>query len=248
MKYKEYGEQNDDVIILLHGGGLSWWNYRDQAELLKDRYHIILPILDGHSKSDRHFTSIEDNASEIIEFIDSSFKGRVLLIGGLSLGGQILLDILSQRKDICGYALVESALVKPSGVTGSLLKPTVSMSHWLIRRKSFALAQFRSLRIRDELFTDYYRDTCKIEKDDLIAFLKQSVLYSLKDSIRECEAKVHIYAGARDNLSIIKSANMIADAIPASSLVFLPDLYHGQFSLNHPNEYADTIIKITCRN
>ena len=34
MTIKEYGRHNTDVIMLLHGGGLSWWNYRDSAELL----------------------------------------------------------------------------------------------------------------------------------------------------------------------------------------------------------------------
>ncbi|MBE6730995.1 MAG: alpha/beta hydrolase, partial [Ruminococcaceae bacterium] len=27
MKYIEYGKHCLDTIILLHGGGLSWWNY-----------------------------------------------------------------------------------------------------------------------------------------------------------------------------------------------------------------------------
>ncbi len=41
MKYIEYGKENSEVIMLLHGGGLSWWNYRKEAELLCDEYHII---------------------------------------------------------------------------------------------------------------------------------------------------------------------------------------------------------------
>ncbi|MBE6565060.1 MAG: alpha/beta hydrolase, partial [Ruminococcaceae bacterium] len=31
MKYIEYGKHCLDTIILLHGGGLSWWNYEDVA-------------------------------------------------------------------------------------------------------------------------------------------------------------------------------------------------------------------------
>ena len=50
MNFKEYGDNNKDTIMLLHGGGLSWWNYREEAEKLKNSYHIILPILDGHSE------------------------------------------------------------------------------------------------------------------------------------------------------------------------------------------------------
>ena len=67
MNYIEYGKENSKVIILLHGGGLSWWNYREVAELLQADYHVILPILDGHAESDRDFTTIEDNAKEIIK-------------------------------------------------------------------------------------------------------------------------------------------------------------------------------------
>ena len=41
MKYKEFGCGNSKTIIFLHGGGLSWWNYREEAEMLKNEYHII---------------------------------------------------------------------------------------------------------------------------------------------------------------------------------------------------------------
>lgn len=72
MNYKEYGKQNIDVIILLHGGGLSWWNFREIAELLQKDFHIVIPILNGHAGSDRDFTTIEQNAADIIAFIDES--------------------------------------------------------------------------------------------------------------------------------------------------------------------------------
>ena len=41
MQYKVYGKQNQDVIVLLHGGGLSWWNYREISELLQNDLQII---------------------------------------------------------------------------------------------------------------------------------------------------------------------------------------------------------------
>ena len=83
MKIKEYGNKNNNTIMLLHGGGLSWWNYREVAERLQNKYHIILPILDGHSDSDKNFTSIEDNAQEIIDYINNNYGGHIYLIGGL---------------------------------------------------------------------------------------------------------------------------------------------------------------------
>ena len=124
----EFGQQKPDVVMLLHGGGLSWWNYREVAELLAERYHVVLPVLDGHADSDAPFTTIEDNAARLISCIDAHFGGQVLLLGGLSLGGQIAVVMLSQRKNICRYALIESALVKPSKLTAAMIGPTFGMS------------------------------------------------------------------------------------------------------------------------
>ena len=137
MKWIEYGPKDERAIILLHGGGLSWWNFRGAAGILGESCHVILPILDGHAGSDRPFTTIEDNAAVIISFIDENFGGKALLVGGLSLGAQITLEMISQRKDICSYALAESASVIPSRITGALTGPAFGMSMGLIKNRSF---------------------------------------------------------------------------------------------------------------
>ena len=158
MNYVEYGKENSDVIILLHGGGLSWWNYKEVAERLQTDYHVVLPILDGHAGCDKQFTTIENNALDIIEFVNSKLGGSVLMMGGLSLGGQILLEILSQRKDICKYTIVESVLVIPSKFTYSMIKPAFGSCYGLIKYKWFSKLQFKSLRIKPDLFDEYYKD------------------------------------------------------------------------------------------
>ena len=244
MNCMEYGHTNRDTIILLHGGGLSWWNYREIAEKLSSSYRVILPILDGHAQSDAVFSTIEDNAERVISFIDEQFGGSVLLIGGVSLGGQILLEILSRRKDICRYALVESALVIPSKFVHAMIRPAFGSCYGLIRHRWFSKLQFRSLRIRDDLFEEYYRDTCGISKSDMIAFLEANALYSLKSSIRDSRAEVYVFVGERESRVMRKSAERIHEALRGSVLHVLPKLYHGQFSLNCSEDYVKTVLKI----
>lgn len=244
MKYLEYGSDQNDTILLLHGGGLSWWNYREAAEILKGEYHIILPILDGHAGSDRSFTTIEENAEEIIQFIDEKLSGSVLLIGGLSLGGQVLLEMLSKRKNLCSYALVESAAVIPSKLTNMLIAPSFGCSYGLIKNRSFSKLQFQSLHIKPDLFEDYYRDTCKIKKQDMIAFLKANTSYALKDSLRESSAGIHIFVGEKENREILRSAESICQMLPSCTLNRLDGLRHGEFSINHADQYANAIRQI----
>ena len=244
MKYQEYGQEHEEVILLLHGGGLSWWNYREAAELLMGEYHVILPILDGHAGSDRPFTTIEDNAAEILSFIDEQLNGSVLLIGGLSLGGQVLLEMLSQRKVVCSYALVESAAVVPSKLTNVLIAPVFGSSYGLINNRGFAKLQFQSLHMKPELFEDYYRDTCQIKKQDMIAFLKANTSYVLKDDFRESTAKIHVYVGERETREILRSAEAICQMRPSCRLHRMHGLKHGEFSINHAAQFADAIRQI----
>ena len=243
MIVKEYGKSNKDIIMLLHGGGLSWWNYEEVSEILKSDYHVILPILDGHSGSDRDFTSIESNANEIIEYIDNNYNGNVKLIGGLSLGAQILLDILSKRDNICEYAIIESALVCPMKMTNRLIELLINMSYGLINKKWFSKLQFKSLKIKKELFDKYYIDSSNITKNNMISFLEANSNYYLKN-IKTNKSKSIVIVGSKERPIMIKSAKRIHDELINSELEILSGYYHGDLSINHPNEYAEKVKKL----
>ena len=196
MKAVEYGKDNKEVIIFLHGGGLSWWNYKEVAERLVDHFHIVIPILNGHSGSDLSFTSIENNAKEIIAYIDENFEGHVLLIGGLSLGGQILVEMLSQRSSICEFAIIENA------------------------------------------------DTVNISENDMVAFLMANSNYSVKDTLSDCKSKVLVLVGSKENSIMKKSARIIADHLLTSRLEVMENYYHGDFSINHSEQYVEKLLQL----
>ena len=244
MKYIEYGRENKEVLIFLHGGGLSWWNYREVAELLQNDYHVVLPILNGHAGSDKDFVGIEENAEDIIAFIDEKFGGSVLAIGGLSLGAQIVAEILSKRKIICRYAVIESALMIPMKVTHALVKPMMDMSFGLIEKKWFAKMQFKSLKMKTELFDDYYKDTCQITKGDMTAFLKANSNYELKAELADTKAKVCILVGQNESKKMRNSAKKLHETIHGSVLVVIKGKYHGEYSLNCAEKYVDNLIRL----
>ena len=244
MKYKEYGLKNKDIIILLHGGGLSWWNYIDEIGLLEDEFHIVIPILDGHSDSDTNFISIENNASEIINFINENYNGKVKLIGGLSLGGQVLLEILSRNPNICEYAVIESALVIPMKFTYKMIEPIFNLTYGITKKSWFSKLQFKNLKIKNSLYDLYYEDTCKISKNNLIAFMKSNSSYELKDTLSRTRAKVLILVGSKERSIMKKSAVKIAELIPNSELEILQGYYHGDISINHADDYVERVKRL----
>ncbi|MCO4586287.1 Alpha/beta superfamily hydrolase [Streptococcus infantarius subsp. infantarius] len=243
MKVVEVGQENQDVIVLLHGGGLSWWQYQVQMDLLYENYHVVLPILDGHAGSDADFTSIEDNAKRLLDYIDKTYGGSVFLIAGLSLGGQILLEMLALRKDICQYAIVESAAIIPDKLTAGLVAPLFSMSFPLIKKKWFAKMQFCYLGIRADLFEHYYGDTVKLSKQNLIAFTKASSLYQVKKNLKNSLARVRIIVGEKETKKMHASARYLHDLLPDSRLEIKAGLAHGQYAINQPDLYVKELFE-----
>ena len=240
MQYREFGPDGGKAVVLLHGGGLNWWNYRAAAQALAGAYRVVLPVLDGHGGSDRPFTSLEDNARQILAWIDERLGGRVALLGGLSLGAQVAVEMLRQRPDLCDAALVESAALIPDRLTHALVGPVFGSSYGLIQKLWFARLQFRSLHMDTALFEDYYRDTCAMEKRDMIAFLRSSAAYALPD-LSAVTARVAVYVGEKENGRMQQSARRLTAALPQATLHTLPGLYHGEFSLNRGADYARAV-------
>ena len=108
MKFHEFGDKNLPHIILIHGGGNSWWNYLRQARILSEEYHVILPPLDGQGEENQvDYVSTENSALEILDYIKKNCNGKLFSIGGVSLGGQIVMEILSQDSEIVEKAIID---------------------------------------------------------------------------------------------------------------------------------------------
>ena len=79
MKFHEFGDKNLPSILLIHGGGSSWWNYLRQARILSEKYRVILPTLNGHGEEYQlDYVSTEDSALEILDYIKSKLWWEIV--------------------------------------------------------------------------------------------------------------------------------------------------------------------------
>ena len=77
MKFHEFGDKNLPPILLIHGGGSSWWNYLRQARILSEKYRVILPTLNGHGEEYQlDYVSTEDSVLEILDYLKEKDRKR----------------------------------------------------------------------------------------------------------------------------------------------------------------------------
>lgn len=244
MIFKETGNPDLPTIILLHGGGLSYWSLEPIANQLKNNFNIVTPIIDGHGEDGKTtFISIQDSADKLIDYIDNNHKGKIFAIGGLSLGAQIVVEVISRRNNIADYAIIESALVFPIKTITLLTVPVYKLFYGLIKQRWFSKLQAKSLYIPDDMFNRYYQDSLQISKQSLINISISNGNYQFKNSLANTNVKSLIIVGEKELKIMKKSAIHLSKTIKNSKLYVAPSMNHGELSLLNPSKYIELINK-----
>ncbi len=208
-------------------GGLSWWSLEPVIELLSEHYHLVTPIIDGHGEDAYEtFISIEDSAEKLIHYIDTQYNGSIFAIGGLSIGAQIVTEVLSTREDIAEYAIIESALVHPIKATSFMTVPTYKLFYGLIKLRWFSRLQAKTLFVPENMFEQYYNESIKMSKQSLINITLSNGTYELKHSISNTKAKVIILVGGKEIGIMRKSAKRLNDETFSNLSVYIYYSFH----------------------
>lgn len=120
MDFKIFGKVGEPTIILIPGLGVSYEIFLPLIGILEDKCHIIAAQVDGFTMG-KHtaFTSVDDQAGQIIGYIKGQFDGKIECAYGLSLGGKILSRVLERGEVAIGHSVMDAApLLPPSWVDG----------------------------------------------------------------------------------------------------------------------------------
>jgi pimeloyl-ACP methyl ester carboxylesterase len=242
MIFKEFGNKNMPAIIFLHGGGLSWWSWKAQIEVLQKKYRVITPIIDGHGEAaGTTFVSIKKSAEQVVDYIKENCNGKVFALCGLSIGAQIVVEILSQECDITENAVIESALVYPIKIVVALTIPMYYMFYGLIKRRWYSKLQAKTLNVPDDLFDKYYKDSIKMTKESLVNITKSNGDYTIPPKLCRTKAKTLILVGEKELPIMKKSAILLHNTINDSLFKVIERSGHGEVSLLYPNKYIELL-------
>jgi pimeloyl-ACP methyl ester carboxylesterase len=117
--FLEWGHQDADPILLLHGGNQSAHSWDLVSLHLADRYHVFALDQRGHGDSEwsREVDySVEAKAADAAAFIDDQQMGRPVVFGH-SMGGQVTMRMMLLGADVKGVVLVDvGPELSPTGV------------------------------------------------------------------------------------------------------------------------------------
>ena len=227
--FNENGQSSSETIIFIHGLGISGWMWNEQLEFFND-YHCIIPDLPEHGKSRalNHFT-IDDAAESIVELINEYAHNQRVHLVGISLGAQVVLQILSKAPELVDSAFISGALISTSPNNTTLLK---SLYHTLevyqpVKNSDFFIkANMRTYNMPKNLFDKFKESTLLVNRDSIERILTENMLFKLPNGLENVKAPVLVMTGEKDYKIIKESANDLITSLPTSIGYMAPKLGH----------------------
>lgn len=112
----DHEDEKKQLIIALHGGALSHRMYKDVVPILTAYgYTVVAPDLPGHGQSKNAGPFTFQKATECLYRIITDLRNEfsAITLVGVSLGGQVVLDILQNHPQSITSAIVSGASVAP---------------------------------------------------------------------------------------------------------------------------------------
>lgn len=246
LQFKEFGDRHNKKALLIHGGYVTWRTLQIQIELLAKEYYVIVPLLNGHNLNDNsQLLSIEQEAEQIIKYLNNKNISKVEILYGASLGADIALEILSQSYDLVKYAVIESGSLGINRVTAYFLtKATVKTMYYGVRGKRFYGLILNRFLANLKMPKELYKNT-----KDLLSHMTKLTLnnvqslvcnYSLKDNIKYTTAKILVIYSTKEKY-LVKPYNDMKKLVANMKILCLQNYSHGELCIGNPNKVVQII-------
>lgn len=250
MTIHEYGAGREKVIVLIHPSVVMWDYFSYIIPLLQKNYHLIIPALPGYDKEcpEDNFTSVEEIAGDLAEWLAIHSIKAVDILYGCSMGGAVVLKMLADRKVVVKNAVCDG------GITPYQLP-------WLITRviaiKDFLLVsmgKIGGLGLLEKAFsTDEY------SKEDLKYIAKVFRMISYKtiwNTFESCNnydmpkdmpaytGRLQYWYGDKEAKDRARDIKYVKSHFPDTELIECKNMGHASMASLYPQEMVKRLERI----
>ena len=243
MTFKVYGEDGKPSLLLIPGLGVSYEIFLPLIELLRERYCIVAAGIDGFllGKESR-FTSVDDQAGQIIRYVSENLDGRLDVAYGLSLGGKILSRIMERNEISISHAVLDAAPLLPLPKWSvDPLRYYQSFNVWTCYHwTGFWRWVFHSHYF--DVLLDECRKVWPSGKGKAVRDGYKDVYTHKLESIQGPD--IHYWYGTKEAFVAKPQAEHLCRIHPDTHVEVFPKMNHGQLLVDHPEEVAGRLLNL----
>lgn len=130
--------------------------------------------------------------------------------------------MLSLKPDLADYAIINSALVRPTPFLNKLLHPIVRLFFPLIKQRWFSKLQAKVLYINEDLFEKYYMENRQMKLDTLLRILEENLSFKIPHDFHKATGKILVTVGEKEKTAMVKSAKDIIQTNANCTGIIIP--------------------------
>ena len=244
MTFKTYGKKGRPGLLLIPGLGVSYEIFLPLIEILKERFDIIAVGIDGFLLGEEsRFTSVDDQAAQVIQYVRENLEGHLDVAYGLSLGGKILSRILERNEIVIDHAILDAAPLLPLPKWSvDPLRYYQSFNVWTC----YHWTGFWKWVFHSHYF-DVLLEECKkvwpSGKGKAVRDGYKDVYTHKLESIHG--ADIHFWYGTKEAFVAKPQVEHLLKLYPDTHVEVFPGMNHGQLLVDHPEEVARRILEIS---
>ena len=243
MDFKVFGKEGAPTLMLIPGLGVSYEIFLPLIGLLGDKFRIIAVQVDGFTLGRyTRFTSIDDQAAQVITQVKEQYGGRLDCAYGLSLGGKILSRVLERNEITVDHAILDAAPLLPlpkwleSPLRHYQCANVWTCYHWTGLWKWVIHSHYF------DVLLDECRKVYPYGRGRAVLDGYKSVYTNKLESISGPD--IHYWYGTLEAFVAKPQAEHLKALCPSVSIEVFPKLNHGQLLVDHPDEVARRIEEI----
>lgn len=247
IRFLEYGQSNDEVIVLVHGLGASAERWQKIIPYLKEKYHLIIPDVIGFGHSDKPNVdyTIEFFVNFLVDFLKvMEIKNSVLIAS--SLGAHIAAECaITQNKSIQKIVLVAPSGINPrltpamDAYALAVLYPSQERAHTAFKMMAGPNKEIDHHAISDFVQRMKMPNTKKVFASVLLG-LKNTV--SLTDRLHKISIPTMVIWGSHDPVISPRYAKIFVSRIKKCKFIKMKNCGHTPFT-EEPEKFSEIVFK-----
>lgn len=245
MRFHEFGDRSNPIIVLIHGVLTPWQMWEEQIAFFKERYFLIIPALDAHVEEEPcEYISVVQEAKSIEDYVISHYGNQVYAVCGLSMGGAIANVLFGNQKLQIEHLILDGAPLVPTNslITKIMTSSYLNIIHQSQKRDPKVLQNFKKNFLPEKYLGSYLKFADTMSDNSV-----KNMLSSVGESrVCVCEnvhnTRILFLHGTKGNEILAKiSANRIAKQYPGTIVRCFKGYAHGELAIYKANEWVETV-------
>ena len=241
MDFRTFGKEGAPTLMLIPGLGVSYEIFLPLVDILKDKFLIIAAQVDGFTLGRQtEFTSVDDQAIQVVNYIKENLGGRLDVAYGLSLGGKILSHVLERNEVAIDHAILDAA-------------PLLPLPRWLVSPLKYLQCAnvwtcYHWTGFWRWVFRSHYFDVLLDECRKIYPFGGSKAVLDGYTSVYTTKLEsisgndIHYWHGTKEAFVAKPQVKHLKQLYPNTTVEVFKSMNHGQLLIDHPEVVAKRII------